>query len=104
LDCSPHFHALAPDAVFLDSEEGDIELWRLPQPTREEVAKLVERIARRTLAMLKKEVGEDLRLNALDRLRAVTHQQLPLLGDGRATGGAGGQAVRAVRRLLAAGG
>ena len=76
LDCSPHFHALAPDAVFLDSEEGDIELWRLPQPTREEVAKLVERIARRTLAMLKKEVGEDLRLNALDRLRAVTHQQL----------------------------
>jgi hypothetical protein len=54
--------------------------------------------------MLKKEVGEDLRLNALDRLRAVTHQQLSLLGDGRATGGAGGQAVHAVRRLLAAGG
>jgi hypothetical protein len=71
LDCSPHFHALAPDAVFLESEEGDIELWRLPQPTREEVAKLVERIARRTLAMLKKQVGEDLRLDALDRLRAA---------------------------------
>ncbi len=76
LDCSPHFHALAPDAVFLESEEGDLELWRLPQPTREEIAKLVERIARRTLAMLKKEVGEDLRLDALDRLRAVTHEQL----------------------------
>jgi hypothetical protein len=26
--------------------------------------------------MLKKQVGEDLRLDALDRLRAVTHQQL----------------------------
>ncbi len=76
LDCSPHFHALAPDAVFLESEEGDLELWRLPQPTREEIAKLVERIARRTLAMLKMGVGEDLRLDALDRLRAVTHEQL----------------------------
>jgi hypothetical protein len=30
--------------------------------------------------MLKKELGEDLRLDALDRLRASNLQQLPLLG------------------------
>jgi Transposase zinc-binding domain/Putative transposase len=76
LDCSPHFLALAPEAVFLESEEGDLELWRLPQPKREEIERLVERIARRTLATLKEELGEDLRLDALDRLRAGTQQQL----------------------------
>ncbi len=77
--CSPHFHALAPDAVFLENQEGDIELRRLPKPKPEEIQRLVERIARRTMAMLKKELGEDLRLDALDRLRAGNLQQLPLL-------------------------
>jgi hypothetical protein len=76
LDCSPHFHALAPDAVFLENQKGDIELRRLPKPKLEEIERLVERIARRTLAMLKKELGEDLRLDALGRLRASTLQQL----------------------------
>jgi hypothetical protein len=76
LDCSPHFHALAPDAVFLENQQGDIELRRLPKPKLEEIERLVERIARRTLAMLKKELGEDLRLDALDRLRASNLQQL----------------------------
>jgi hypothetical protein len=74
LDRSPHFHALAPDAVFLENQQGDIELRRLPRPKLEEIERLVERIARRTLAMLKKELGEDLRLDALDRLRASNLQ------------------------------
>ena len=72
---SPHFHALAPDTVFLENQQGDIELRRLPKPKLEEIERLVERIARRTLAMLKKELGEDLRLDALDRLRASNLQQ-----------------------------
>ncbi len=59
------YHALSPDAVFVEGEEGDLEPWRLPQPKREEIEKRVERIAWRTLAMLKQEVGEDLRLDAL---------------------------------------
>ena len=74
--CSPHFHALAPDAVFLENQKGDIELRRLPKPKLEEIERLVERIARRTLAMLKKDLGDDLRLDALDRLRASNLQQL----------------------------
>jgi hypothetical protein len=73
--CSPHFHALAPDAIFPENQKGGIELRRLPKPKLEEIERLVERIARRTLTMLKKKLGEDLRLDALDRLRASTLQQ-----------------------------
>ncbi len=76
LDCSPHFHALSPDAVFVESEEGDLELWRLPQPKREEIEKRVERIARRTLAMLKQEWERTCGWMRSSRLRAGTQQQL----------------------------
>jgi hypothetical protein len=45
LDTSPHFHALVPEAVFVENADGSIDLRRLPKPRPEEIAKLVERIA-----------------------------------------------------------
>jgi hypothetical protein len=74
LDSNPHFHALAPDAVFVENEAGELELMRLPRPRQEDVRRLVERIAKRTQAMLRRELGEDPEPDALDRLRAASQQ------------------------------
>jgi hypothetical protein len=58
LDCTPQFHALVPEAVFVENADGSIE-----------------RIARRTLAMLREEMSEEPQQDALDRLRIGAHQQ-----------------------------
>jgi hypothetical protein len=43
----------------VESADGAIELRRLPKPRPEEITKRVERIARRTLAMLREEMSEE---------------------------------------------
>jgi hypothetical protein len=61
-----------PDAVFVENEEGRVELRRLPAPKQEDIEWLVERIARRALAALEGDEGGS--ADALDRLRAQSQQ------------------------------
>ena len=64
-----------PDAVFVEDERGELARRRLPKPTREEVQRAVERIARRARAMLRRELGdEEPQADALDRVRAGRRQ------------------------------
>ena len=82
LDCNPHFHSLVPDAVFAEDERGELELRRLPKPTREDLQRVVERIAKRTRARLRLELGEEPEPDALDRMRAGNQQPLfPALSE-----------------------
>jgi hypothetical protein len=76
LRANPHFHALVPDAVFVQGAEGRVELRVLPKPTQADVEWVVERIARRARTLLAKQ-GEELEpADALDRVRS---QQLELM-------------------------
>ena len=82
LDCNPHFHSLVPDAVFVENDLKRIELVRLPRPKPSDVQKLVERIARRAQALLRRELGEAPAPDALDRLRSASQQlSLPALPE-----------------------
>jgi hypothetical protein len=83
LDCNPHFHGLVPDTVFAENEQGEAELRRLPKPTREDLQRIIERVAKRTRAMLRRELGdEEPEPDALDRVRAGSRQRsLPTLTE-----------------------
>jgi hypothetical protein len=65
---------VVPDAVFAQDEQGRIELVCLPPPKQQDLQRLVERIAKRTQAMLRRELGEGPDPDALDRLRAASQQ------------------------------
>ena len=63
--------SVVPDAVFAEDERDEEGLMRLPKPTREDLQRIVERIARRARAMLRRELGDaELEPDVLDRLRA----------------------------------
>lgn len=87
-------------AVFVENPDGAIEPSRLPKPGPKELAKLVERIARRTLAVLREEMSEVPRPVSLDRLQIGAHRQQSFPGGGRATGAGRRQAFRPMRGLL----
>jgi len=105
LRANAHFHALCPDAVFVESDEGRAELRVLPKPTQEDVEWVVQRIARRARRLLERLDEETEPANAIDRLR---HAQLALfaqppreLPPGRLSARAEGFSLQAARHLHA---
>jgi hypothetical protein len=55
LNSNCHPHILTPDAVFVLAEDAEqLELVELPPPTDEQVARVVEKIARRTTSLVQK--------------------------------------------------
>jgi hypothetical protein len=53
LQLTPHFHVLAPEAVFEEVDEAEVRLHPRPRPTDAEVETLAVTVARRTLALLR---------------------------------------------------
>ena len=104
LRVNPHFHALVPDAVFVECEQGRVELRAVPKPTRRDVESIVERIARRARALLSR-LDEDAEpVGALDRLRGQHLELLsqpPELNPGRLSARAEGFSLHAARHLHA---
>ncbi len=104
LRANPHFHALVPDAVSVEGEEGRVELRAVPKPTQRDVESIVERIARRARALLSR-LDEDAEpVGALDRLRGQHLELLsqpPELNPGRLSARAEGFSLHAARHLHA---
>jgi len=84
LQCTPHFHVLAPEGVFEATDGGaSARLRVLPPPEDEEVEALLRKVALRVVALLRRKgkLEETLRgEDALDLLRAeaVRSPGLPL--------------------------
>jgi len=84
LQCTPHFHVLAPEGVFEEMDGGaSARLRVLPPPEDEEVEALLRKVALRVVAVLRRKgkLEEALRgEDALDLLRAeaVRSPGLPL--------------------------
>ena len=77
LRTNPHFHALVPDAVFVEESEGKVQLLVLPKPRQVDVEWVVARIARRAAPLLAKLDGDPRPPDALDRLRLEQLELLP---------------------------
>src|SRR4029450_1819108 len=53
LQCTPHFHALVPDGVWVPLDDG-VRFVELPPPSQAEVERLLEVLRHRVLRMLEK--------------------------------------------------
>ncbi|MBI5545142.1 MAG: transposase [Deltaproteobacteria bacterium] len=77
LRTNPHFHAMVPDAVFVEEGEGRVGLVVLPKPRQEDVEWVAARLVRSAQPLLAKLEPEDGPPDALDRLRLAQLDLLP---------------------------
>ena len=68
LQLSPHFHAIIPDGVFVETD-GAVGFLQVPPPTPEDVASLVQRLARRLAKLLRQRGLDDAQPDAGGRPR-----------------------------------
>jgi hypothetical protein len=82
LDLNVHHHALLPDGVFTRGDHGVLSFLKLAQPTREDLERVLERIAVKTLAMARRRgLLEEEYLDTLARVQAEALQTALPLGE-----------------------
>jgi len=75
LDVNVHHHLVVPDGVFRQEEDGAVAFQELRRPTREELQVMVERIAKKTYALVRRRgLLEDEPDDALARVQADSVQ------------------------------
>jgi hypothetical protein len=69
----PHFHALVPDGLFAEGEDGKVVFHEL-KPREEDVEAIAERIARKAGKWLTRLEGVQVEVEALDQVRSAARQ------------------------------
>jgi hypothetical protein len=84
LQLTVHFHAVVPDGMFVQGDDGGVCFQRLPPPDDDDVEALLRRCASRVLRLLRRELGDDEpEADALAALEAASLKARPAaIGDG----------------------